>query len=384
MLDRALIDYQFNNLEDVIYLNTSMVAMPPKCVQEAYHGFFDEAIKTYNEDILDKVWAMIDGARKDISKLIDSEPSEIAFVKNTAEGIGIIATGYPLNRGDKVIISDLEHASSMYAWINAQKRGIDLHVLTSVDGKTAAEDFIRACHESTKIIVVSAVQFSSGYYVDLTKLGEFCKNEGIVLVVDGIQAVGRLNIDVKRMNIDYLACGANKGLLSPCGSGFIYCGKRIVEAVEPPYASYQSVKADAINPALTSNYDALNWHKDARRLESGNLNYGGIATIQAGTKLINQLGIQEIENYILYLEEVLREAISGYALKVDHLAKRERSGIIFIYFPVWAEHKVKDILKSYRIYATVRSGYIRLGINFFNKIEQMYAVADALKEISML
>ena len=198
ILDREQIDYEFCAIKDVIYLDTSMAAVPPKCVQDAYLGFFKESINTYNESILGKAWYIAEETRNELARLVGAQAEEIAFVKNTAEGIGILASGYPLHAGENVIVSEIEHASNLYAWINLQKKGIKLYVLPGYVGKCSAEDFMEAADERTKIIAVSAVQFTSGYYIDLLKLGDFCRQRGIILAVDGIQAIGRLNMDVKR------------------------------------------------------------------------------------------------------------------------------------------------------------------------------------------
>ena len=170
--------------------------------------------------------------------------------------------------------------------------------------------------------------------------------------------------------------------MSPFGSGFVYCDKDIIGKIEPPYASYQSVETDAVNPGLTKEFAVLNWHKNARRLESGNLNYGGLAAVGAAAKLLNRIGISNIEEHILGLEQEIRDAISELSLKTgDDSGPYRRSGIIFIDHGKKSEKAVKEILKNHRIYATVRGGYIRLGINFFNKREEITFLIKALKEI---
>lgn len=384
MFDQYWLKEEFKDLNNVIFLNVSYAAVPPRSVQEAYFGFTKDCIRTYGDDILSRAQKIIDNTRNDMAHLIGADSSEIAFVKNTAEGIGIIASGYSFKPGDNVVVPDIEHASNLYAWVNLQRKGIDLRIVPCSDDEIDIRDIINKCDSRTKAIAISAVQFSTGFYVDLYELGQYCKKQGILLVVDGIQAVGRLNINVQDMNIDYLACGGNKGLLSTFGAGFVYCSKRIVESIYPPYASYQSVDIDWKDPTVASDYSKLNWYKDARRLESGNLNYAGIAALQAGVELLNKLGVNNIESHILNLEDLFREAISVLPLNIKNPPKKNRSGVIFVQFPKGAENKVKDILRQYQIHATVRDGYIRLGINFYNTKDQMMFVVEAMKQISML
>ena len=93
-------------------------------------------------------------------------------------------------------------------------------------------------------------------------------------------------IDVQAMNIDWLVAGTNKGLLGTLGAGIVYCTNRIVKDIIPPYASYQSVISHVAPPAITTNFDFLEWHPNARRFESGNLSYNCINAINKGIELI--------------------------------------------------------------------------------------------------
>jgi len=385
MIDQNLINREFSHLKDVVFLNASLVVIPPKSVQEAYFGFTKNYIDNFGEGLIPAAWEMVGETRKEVAKLIRANPEEIAFVKNTTEGMGIIANGYPLNKGDNIIVADQEHPTNLYAWINLQQKGIELRVVSSKDNKILLEDIIDKIDENTKIITTSAVQFSTGYYIDLEKLGSICKKRNILLVVDGIQAIGRLDIDVKKCNIGYLACGGNKGLLSMLGAGFVFCDEKIVQSVIPPYASYQSVENYVKPPALITDYSKINWHKDSRRFESGNLNYAGIAAIGAGVHLINTIGIREIEKHILNLEEQLIEGLKNLPFKLRSPVEKEyRSGLLCVYYPTDIEARINEILKKYKIYVTLRGGYIRISIHFYNTEEDINTMLKAFAEIGKL
>lgn len=384
MIKQNWLDEEFADIKDVIFLNISYTSIPPKSVQNAYTNFMGDLAKSYGEDFLPKAWDVIDETRKDISKLVNSDPSEIAFVKNTAEGIGIIASGYPFKQGDNIIVPDFEHASNLYAWLNLKQKGVEIRIIPNQNGAIEIEDIINKCDKNTKAIAVSAVQFSSGFYIDLYKLGEFCSQNNILLIVDGIQAIGRLEIDVKKMHIDYLSCGSNKGLLNTFGAGFVYCSNRIVKSINPPYCSYQSVNADANDPSVSLGLFDLNWYDDARRLESGNLNYVGITTLREGVRILNKVGISNIEKNVLELEEFFRQGLSSLNLEVRNYPRKNLSGIIFVKIPENKLDNVKSILAKYKIIATLRGGYIRLGINFYNTNNQITEVIKAMKEISNL
>ncbi|MDR1832912.1 MAG: aminotransferase class V-fold PLP-dependent enzyme [Fusobacteriaceae bacterium] len=361
--------------------------MPPRRVQKAYNGFMRDYIKNFGADVVTKAWELVNATRPKIARLINArEYHEIAFVKNTCEGVSILANGYPLKRGDNIIVADQEHQSNLFPWINIHERkGIRLKIVKSANGEISWRDFVDAIDGRTRILALSAVQFSTGFYADLKKIGEACRRSGVVFAVDGIQALGRLRINVQDMNIDYLSSGTNKGLLGTLGAGFVYCSDHIVREIIPPYASYQSTISHVAPPAITTNFESIEWYPHARRFESGNLSYNCINAISQGIDLLQELGISNIETHILHLEQELRDRIRHLPLRtVQPKYRKNWSGIICVYYPENKDMEVTGILAKYKIYATVRAGYIRFGLNFYNTVEQMRIVAKALEEIASL
>ncbi len=385
MLDTALIDREFGFLRDVVFLNASYVIMPPVRTQKAYHGFMDDYVKAFGEDCVGKGWDMVKEARQELARLVNCEPSEVAFIKNTTEGIGIIADGYPFKKGENVIVADLEHTSNLYAWIKLQNKGVELRVVKSHDGSFNVEEMIGLIDGNTRAVGISSVQFSTGFRVDIDRLGEACRQKNVLLCVDGIQSLGRLHMDVKKQNIAYLAAGGNKGLLGTLGAGFVYCDKAVVQKIIPPYASYQSVENRVKPPAVTTDFSKLDWCPDSRRLESGNLNYAGIAALRAGVSLLNEIGVPAIEKHVLALDKHLREKLSGIGLKVVTPATEANcSGVVCIYYPAEHEREVVEILHRRKIYTTMRGGYIRMAMHLYNTEKDMDCAAEALWEINDL
>jgi selenocysteine lyase/cysteine desulfurase len=240
-------------------------------------------------------------------------------------------------------------------------------------------------NERTRILAVSSAQFSTGFLSDLRQLGEECRKRGIIFAVDGIQTLGRIKIDVQDMNIDYLASGGNKGLLGTLGAGVVYCSDSIVKKITPPYAGYQSVVSHVTPPAITTNFESLEWHPNARRFESGNLSYNCILAISKGLDLILELGIENIEAHVRKLEARLRKKIRGLPLEIVEAKDPQNwSGIVCVYYPPAFEEGVKAILKEHKIYATMRGGYMRFGIDFYNTLAQMDIVGAALSRIAQL
>lgn len=384
-MDWKWIDEEFCDIKDIVFLNAAFVVVPPKSVQDAYFGFTKTYIANYGEGATDLGWKIAGEARADIAELIGAKASEIAFVKNTAEGIGIIANGFPFVAGDNVVVIDQDHPSSLNAWIHLQRKGVELRVVKSREGLFSTDDIIALCDKNTRAVAIGSVQFSTGFYAELELVGEYCKKNNILYVVDGIQAVGRMHIDIERMGIDYLACGGNKGILAVLGVGFVYCSERIIKQVIPTYVGFHNVVSHVKPPAITENFSSLEWHSDARRLEGGNLNYAGIAALQAGAKILLKAGTQKIEKHILALENEIRAEIESLPLKMQLIPnKKNRSGIICVYYPEAVEKAVVEILQEHKIYATMRGGYIRMGLHLYNKPQHVEAIIRAFRKIAAI
>lgn len=387
MLNQELISREFGFLGDDIFLNVSQVCMPPRRVQDAYGSFMAGYVKKFGEGVVDDAWSIVADCREKLAALVNAEHShEIAFVKNTAEGMSILASGYPLKAGDSVVIADQEHQSTLFPWINAhERRGVKLNVVKSVNGAIPMQAMIDAIDDTTKVLVVSSAQFSTGFMADLDLLGSVCHEKGIIFAVDGIQTLGRIKLDVRRSHIDYLVAGSNKGLLGSLGCGFVYCSDRIVRDIIPGCVGYQSTVSHVAPPSVTTNFETLEWYPHARRFESGNLSYNCILAVDKGVELILELGIENIEEQVLDVERYLREKLSGIPL---HVVQPEDpkywSGIVCIYYPKEKDEQVINILKSHKIHCTMRGGYIRVGIDFYNTREQMDVVAKALLEVAEL
>jgi selenocysteine lyase/cysteine desulfurase len=379
------IDEEFADIKDVVFFNAPYVVMPPKSVQSAFFGFYKDHIARFGDDTVPIGWKMVEETRADFAGLIGAEASEIAFTKNTTEGIGIVANGLSFCQGANVVVVDQEHTSLLNAWIQLQRKGVELRVVKSCAGLFTTDDIIAACDKKTAVIAISAVQFTTGVYADLASLGEYCRNNGIKFIVDVMQAIGRLHIDVNRMGIDYLACGGNKGLLAVLGAGAVYCHHNFTEQIVPTYAGYQSVVNHAKPPAITEDFSHLQWHNDARRFEAGNPNYAGIAAIQAGVRVLQRAGTKNIEQHVLALEDRVRSGIEGLPLHVQLIPdSKNRSGIVCVYYPADKEDKVVDILREHKIHATMRGGYIRIGFHLYNKSTHVDTAISAFQRIAKL
>ncbi len=232
--------------------------------------------------------------RELVASLINADASEIALATNTGTGINLAAWGLPLGRGDVVVVPDAEFPANMYPWLGAAAaRGFELRVVPLRNGLLDEEALLGAVQSpGVRVLSVSWVGFSNGCVANLDRLGEACRARNIIFVVDGIQGLGPLTLDVKRTPVDLFACGAQKWLLSPWGSGFTYVRREIIEMLTPQPVSWMAVRGSDDFSRLIA-YD-LTWRDDARRFEQVTMPYQDFAGMAASLELIHALGAANV------------------------------------------------------------------------------------------
>ncbi len=216
---------------------------------------------------LERINHILGNSRRLAARLINADPDEIALMPNTTTGLNIAARALPLRSGDIVVTFDREFPANIYPWMRLSEYGVVLErIAPTADGwPDEARMMERLQDPAVRAVTVSLTQFSSGYTVDLAALSRTTRALGKWLVVDAIQAVGQLPVDVKETPVDFLACGAQKWLLCPWGSGFLYVRKELCQELEPTFAGWAAFIGSDDYTRLTS-YDPRPW-PDARRFE---------------------------------------------------------------------------------------------------------------------
>src|ERR1700694_2804567 len=171
--------------------------------------------------------------RTRIAELLSVGPESITFTKNTTAGLGLVAAGLDWETGDNIVGVDREFPANIYPWMGLKRKGVDLRLYRSAQGRIDVKALVRLCDQRTRVLAISAVQFWSGFRTDLAALGAALKGRDVLLVVDAIQAVGAMRLDLSAAPVDFLCAGAQKWLLGPIGVGFAYVGPRMLERLTP-------------------------------------------------------------------------------------------------------------------------------------------------------
>src|SRR6056297_4253861 len=222
-----------------IYFNNAAVSPLSTRVRNKVIFALDKSLKGVL--CAEELFAGIEAARKSAAKLIGASGKEIAFIKNTTQGVLLAAGSISWAKGDNIVIPSFEFPANVYPWIGLREMGVEVRMVAPKEGRVTAEMLIERCDEKTRLVTVSFVQFSNGYRADLVKLGNFCRENGIYLHVDAIQGLGALLLDVKKMKIDFLSAGGHKWLLATAGAGIFYCRHDLYNELKVPNPGWTNV-----------------------------------------------------------------------------------------------------------------------------------------------
>ena len=340
-----------------------------------------EALKAYATEVAESAYLhghyfrVIDHVRQAAARLINADADEVTFVKNTCEGLNYVANGIPWVTGDNVVSNTMEFPANVYPWLALEPRGIELRRVAEEDGRVPFDRLAAAIDRRTRLVTVSAVQWGNGFRIDLTRLGELCQDKGVLLCVDAIQALGALPIDVRAMNIDFLAADGHKWLCGPEGAGVFYCRRELLGHLRPSEPGHLGMKHGYDSPERKIDY-----RDDARRFDSGAYNVAGIRALGASLQLLLEVGAEEIQWRLKQLTDQLVEGLRGKGWRVaSSRTPSEWSGIVSFGsdkhdLPALQRH-LRD---EFKIVLATRQGRLRASPHFYNSPEEIEQLVDAL------
>ena len=357
-------EFPWADAENAIFLNHASTGPLPQRALDATAEFNQLRARLHAlPDTLQ--FSTLDRSRELIARLIGAKTSEIGLATNTTFGINLAAFGLPLSPGDIVVTPDLEFPANIYPWMQlAAKRGVEYRRVPAPGGVIDTTSVIAALDDPrVRALSVSWVGFAFGARLDLHALGKACRERDIFFVVDAIQGLGPLTLDVSTMHIDIMACGAQKWLLSPWGSGFVYVREDLMRRLEPHDVSWLAVRGSDDFTRLLD-YD-LTWRDTARRFEFITLPFQDFIGMNASLELFHELGLEAIARHITGLaDQIVQWACANGVELVTPLASDRRAGIIAVRPPNAREVSAK--LKRAGVTHSFREGAIRLSPHAYN------------------
>lgn len=336
-------------------------------------------------------------ARAAAATLVGAHPGQIALIPATTLALNLAADAVPLGRGDNVVTCDLEFMSVIVPWLEkCRATGAELRVAKHVGGRILPDAVIAQIDGATRAVVLSAVQWTNGFRLDLAPIGAECRRRGIPFIVDAIQQVGALPLDVESCFIDYLACGGHKWLCSPSAMGFAYSSDGFAARYRPPLSYSPTAKPPGdgwIASWTDRDYDPIQTYdliEDASRFEYG-VHHAALAAagLAAALDIFNSVGMAEIAAYNLGLADRAAKGLAELGFEIlTPLGQHERSAItVFRAGPSTADDlALRDELQRQKIDVAVRYtsgvGGVRVATHFYNNeadVDRMLDVANTWK-----
>jgi len=361
---------------DAIYLNNASTGPLPVRTVDAQASF--TALRAEPFRMSDELqFGTISQSRSLVARLIGASPDEIALMVNTTYGINVAARALPLGRGDTVLTFDREFPANIYPWMALAPIGVTLERIPCRDGLADEEALLLALDKpGVKAVTVSWVSFATGYRVDLARIGRACRERGIYFIVDAMQGLGALTLDVRECFVDVLACGGQKWLLSPWGTGFVYVRSELVTALEPSSVGWLAMRGSEDFTRLVD-YDFTYWD-DARRFEVITLPFQDFAGLNASLELLLELGPKRVEEHVAGLVDMAVEwSRNRAAVKLVTPAEPERRAGIVALAPS-DPRAASEKLKRARISHSLREGAIRLSPHCYNTDAEMEEALEVL------
>ncbi len=386
-------------LETMTFLDAACVSFAPQRSVRAVKEFADMTARQDEANSSAHHIAMDDKRHKayaEAQKLLNADPEEIALIESTSHGLNIAAQGIPLEEGDNIITTNLEFIQVALPWcVMRKEKNIEIRVCKTEDNRFTAKDFAALSDERTKIIVMSTIEWCNGWQTDLKELGDFCKKNGIMLVVDAVQQLGVTNIDTKKCHIDILAAGGHKWLNSPYGTGVLYVNKESLPKLKQSYAGYLNTTVPEggwgaywENPAAPSVND-WTFDETARKFEiGGTANYAGAIALGESLGLVNEIGIENIEARVREIASYCMDRIEEIGgTVITHRDPGHFGGIVIarLYDDLETDRMILKKLHARKIFIAQRFtdyiGGFRISCQYFNNKKDIDVMIEGMKEL---
>jgi selenocysteine lyase/cysteine desulfurase len=360
--------------QNYVYLNHAAVAPVSRPVYER--------MQEYTLDLLGhglvhfREWGeAVNRVRGLAAQFINARPEEIAFAPNTSAGLAFVANGLDWRAGDNIVTADCEFPANVLPWKRIRREfGVELRTARERGGRLETEEILGLIDSRTRVVTLSFVEYASGFRNDLATIGRHCRQHGVLFVVDAIQGLGALKLDVEACSIDALSADAHKFLLGPDGVAIFYISRAAMERVRPSVVGWTSV-------AKPFDFDAIDqpYAPGAKRFEPGALNTAGIMGLGAAIGLFLQVGVEQIERYLLELGDYLcgRLLEQGYQV-ISSRQAAEKSAVICCRHDRHSADALYRTLNDHRIVTTPRHGRLRISPHFYNTRAEVDQLIETL------
>jgi cysteine desulfurase/selenocysteine lyase len=402
--DFPILKRKINN-HPLIYFDNAATSQKPKQVIEVIKNFYENhnanvhrAVHTLSQEATE----LYENAHEEVAKFINANSiEEIIFVRGTTEAINLIAYSWGLHNlreNDEILISLMEHHSNIVPWeILSKIKGFDIkYVNVNEDGTLSYEDFENKISNKTKMVCISQVSNVSGVVNDVKRLAKTVHEHDALILVDGAQSVPHMPVNVKDLDVDFLAFSGHK-MLGPTGIGVLYGRRDVLEKMKPFHGGGEMIR----NVFFDTNTRrcVITWNDLPWKFEAGTPNVCGGVGLMEAIRYLRKIGMENVKAH--------EEELTRYAVRLMRKCEKvkiygpkgpsARCGIIPFSLDDLSSHDVALFLDNYGI--MVRSGFhcaqplheifglnssVRISFYIYNIREEIDRFIEVLKEIEQI
>ncbi len=366
---------QFEALEHYTYLNSAAVSPIPRAAVSAVVKQLNDVANHGSDHYTDWI-ATKNRARSLIAEMLHVRPEQIGFMRNTSDGFASIANGIDWKQGDNIVTFAREFPANFYPWRMVRDRyGVELRMCPERDGRVDLDEFIALIDGNTRLAAISAVQYDSGFRADLERIGRAVRSVDGLFAVDIIQGFGQMGYDLPSQYVDIAAGASHKWLCAPEGCGILYISDRARERLEPSFVGWISVETpwDFEDREQPYKPNALAWESGTG---ASSLFYG----LEESLKLLNEAGLNAIEEYLASLTDQLCDMLAGRPYKLISSRTPEESSAIVCVQHTGGIHcsEIAEKLQKEQIIVSARGERLRIAPHFYNTAEDIEKLVAAL------
>jgi selenocysteine lyase/cysteine desulfurase len=367
---------EFPVARDKIFLGHAGVCPLPSRVADAISECAQQAALGDQEAF---VLHRLDEARKLGAQLLNCQTDEVALVGPTSLGLSLVASGLNFRKGDNILIYHDDYPSNVYPWMALAHKGVEVRLLNIKNfGAIRTIDVMGQVDENTKLVALASCHFISGFRIEISAIGKFLRERGILFCLDAIQTLGAFPTTVE--HVDFLAADAHKWLLGPCGAGILYVRRELQEKLNPPLYGWHNVR----NPNFVAQ-EQIVFRSGAVKFEAGTQNLLGLVGLIAALEIALEVGVGNIAAELLRKRAWLVPALQkkGFTVLNAETKPENASGIVTFFQLGKNMAALNQKLSDAGVVASLRTdrkgqNYVRVSPHFYNTDAELSRVLELL------
>lgn len=363
----------FPIFKNTVYINSCSYAALSVEVEAAFLRYLKDRHEVGADwigwcDRLERVRALF-------AELLNAKADEMAVTTSASASISAISSSLDLTGSrKKIVTTDLAFPTEAQSWHALKKHGAEVVHVKETDGMIDLDDLERIVDDQTLLVAVPLVCYRNGALADIPAIRNIARKNGAMILVDAYQGVGAVPIDAKEWDVDFIVGGSLKYLLSTAGVGFLYVREDLISRSQPTQTGWFA-QEDIHAMLIHDNIPARN----ARRFEQGTPSVPNLYAVEAGLKLILEIGVLNIRKHVANLNERLKAGVMDIGGRLMSPMDPENHGAM-ITVASTDEYALVAALAERNIVASCRDGNLRVSAHFYNNDADIDAVIAALRD----